>query len=47
MMYWGWDEPRFVVFLLFYLLLGIVILKWVIFKLIDHFHENCLGKWPE
>jgi len=44
-MYWGWDEPSFVVFLLFYLLLGNVILKWVIFELIDHFHDNYLGKW--
>jgi len=46
-MYWGWDEPSFVVFLLFYLLLGNVVLKWVIFGLVDYFHGEYLAKWLE
>ena len=37
-MYWLWDEPDFVHFVLFYLLLGNVILKWILFELVDHFH---------
>jgi len=37
-MYWIWDEPTFVAFLLFYLLVGNVILKWILFELVDHFH---------
>jgi len=46
-MYWIWGDPSFVVFLLFYLLLGNVILKWIIFELIDHFHVKYLEEWLE
>jgi len=42
LMYWLWDEPSFVTFVLFYLLLGNVVLKWIIFELVDHLHIRFL-----
>jgi len=37
-MYLVWQQPSFVTFLWFYLLIGSVILKWVIFNIVDRIH---------
>ena len=42
LMYELWDEPSFVTFILFYLLLGNVVLKWTLFELVDHLHIRFL-----
>jgi len=44
LMYWLWDEPSFAVFVLFYLLLGNMILKWILFELVDHVHIKLFGE---
>jgi phosphate transport system protein len=37
-MYLVWQQPTFITFVWFYLLIGSVILKWVIFKIVDWVH---------
>lgn len=37
-MYLVWEQPSFIVFMWFYLLVGSVILKWVIFNIVDRVH---------
>ena len=37
-MYLVWQQPSFITFVWFYLLIGSVILKWVIFEIVDRIH---------
>jgi phosphate transport system protein len=37
-MYLVWQQPSFITFMWFYLLIGSVILKWVIFNIVDRVH---------
>ena len=37
-MYSIWEQPSFLTFIWFYLVIGSVILKWVLFTIIDRIH---------
>ena len=39
-MYALWDQPSYTTFIWFYLAIGGVLLKWVIFEIIDRIHLN-------